>query len=228
MTRFWFKQFLMFFFSLSQKIISTLSLKNCKNLKTSLFKCLEHSFLISRSIQNFFLKSFLWPTLNLDGLEGFVSHSQKTVSFSSLKNLQKSEKFPFQMLKTFFSELKVASKPFSKKLLMTKFWFKNFLMSCLTFPESGINFVTRKLQKTEIFFQILRTFVFDLKVASEPFSNKLLMTDFEFKWFWRLSLAFPENVFNFVTQKLAKNWKILFSNTQNIRFWAQSSLKTIF
>ena len=54
-------------------------------------------------------------------------------------------------------------------------------MSCLTFPESGINFVTRKLQKTENFFQILRTFVFDLKVASEPFSNKLLMTDVEFK-----------------------------------------------
>ena len=252
MTRFWFKQFLMFFFSLSQKIISTLSLKNCKNLKTSLFKCLEHSFLISRSIQNLFLKSFLWPTLNLDGLEGFVSHSQKTVSFSSLKNLQKSEKFPFQMLKTFFSELKVASKPFSKKLLMTKFWFKHFLMSCLTFPESGINFVTRKLQKTEIFFQILRTFVFDLKVASEPFSNKLLMTlnsnDFEgsvllsqktfstsshknlqktekysfqtlrtfvfelkvaSKPFSKKTNSFPENDFNFVNQKFAKNRKLL-------------------
>ena len=169
MTRFWFKQFLMFFFSLSKKIISTLSLKNCKDLKTSLFKCLEHSFLISRSIQNLFLKSFLWPTLDLDGLEGFVSQSQKTISFSSLKNLQKSEKLPFQMLKTFFSQLKIASKPFSKKLIMTKFWFKHFLMSCVTFQESGINFVTRKFQKTEIFFQILRTFVFDLKVASEHF-----------------------------------------------------------
>ena len=68
-----------------------------------------------------FFKKFLMTNFEFNGLEGFVSHSQKTVSFSSLKNLQKSEKFPFQMLKTFFSELKVASKPFSKKLLMTKF-----------------------------------------------------------------------------------------------------------
>ena len=126
-------------------------------------------------------------------------------------------------------------------------------MSCLTFQESGINFVTRKFQKTEIFFQILRTFVFDLKVASEPFSNKLLcqtlnsnnlegsvllsqktvstsshknlqktekysfqtLRTFVFelkvasKPFSKKTNSFPENDFSFVNQKFAKNRKLL-------------------
>ena len=43
-----------------------------------------------------------------------------------------------------------------------------------------------------------------------------------------LYLTFPENDFNFVTQKFAKNWKMPFSNTQNIGFWAQGSFRTIF
>ena len=43
-----------------------------------------------------------------------------------------------------------------------------------------------------------------------------------------LCLTFPENGFSFVTQKLAKNWKMPFSDAQNIRFWLQGSFKTIF
>ena len=73
--------------SLSQKMVSTSSRKNCKKLKISFFKYSEHSFLISRSLQNRFLRSFLWSTLNSDDFEGSVSLSQKTVSTSSLKNL---------------------------------------------------------------------------------------------------------------------------------------------
>ena len=43
-----------------------------------------------------------------------------------------------------------------------------------------------------------------------------------------LCLTFPENGFDFVTQKFVKNWKIPFSNAQNIRFWPKGSRKTIF
>ena len=159
----------------------------------------------------------------------------------SLKNLQRTEKCPFQMLKTFVFELKVASKSFSKKLLVTKLWFKQFWTPCLTFPENGFNFVTQKFakktekcpfqthiilvssfrkcenhyprsslwpnfdlnnferfaslsqkmvstssvknfQKTEkCSFQTLRTFVFEFKVTSKPFSKKLHMIKFWFK-----------------------------------------------
>ena len=77
-------------------------------------------------------------------------------------------------------------------------------------------------------FQTLKIFVFEIKVVSKSFSKKLPRTKFEFKLFWRLCLPFPENSLNFVTQKLEKNWKIPFSNAQNIRFWAQGSFKTIF
>ena len=55
------------------------------------------------------------------GLEGSVSLSQKTVSIPPLKNMQKTEKCPFQTLRTFVFELKLASKQISKKLPMTKF-----------------------------------------------------------------------------------------------------------
>ena len=84
------------FVSLSHKMISTSSIKNFKKLKISLSKCKEHSLLISRSLQNHFLKSFLWPTLNLHCLEGSVSFSQKTVSTSSLKTVQKTENALFK------------------------------------------------------------------------------------------------------------------------------------
>ena len=107
------------FASLSQKMVSTSSLKNCKKLKISFSKCSEHSFYLSRLLQNHFLKSLLWPTLNLNVLEGTVSLSQKTVSTSSLKNFQK-----LKRLRTFVFELKIASKPFSYKLPMIKFWLK--------------------------------------------------------------------------------------------------------
>ena len=39
---------------------------------------------------------------------------------------------------------------------------------------------------------------------------------------------FPKNDFKLVTEKLARNWKMLFSNAQNILFWAKGTLKTIF
>ena len=39
---------------------------------------------------------------------------------------------------------------------------------------------------------------------------------------------FPENGFNFITQKSAKNWKSPFSNAYNIHFRDEGSLKEIF
>ena len=146
--------------------------------------------------------------------------SQKTVLTSSLKNMQKSEKCPFQRLIKFVFEIKVASKPFPKKLAMTKFWFKQFLILFLTFPENGFYFVTQKLQKTKNFlFQMLKIFVFYLKDTSKPFSKKLTVTNFEFKLSWSLFLSFAENVFNLITQTFAKKLKnVLFQMPRTFAF----------
>ena len=46
------------------------------------------------------------------------------VSTLSHKNFEKTEKYAFQMLRTFVFELKVAPKPFSKKILRMKLAFK--------------------------------------------------------------------------------------------------------
>ena len=52
----------------------------------------------------------------------------------------KNEKCKFQTLEKFFFDLKVASKPFLKKLSRTNFAFKKFGRLCLTFPENSFNF----------------------------------------------------------------------------------------
>ena len=145
--------------------------KTCKKLENGFFKFSEHSFLSSRMLQNHFVRMLFCLNFALNSSEYFAWLFQKMISISSLKNLQKTGKCSFQMLTKFAFELKVARKPFSKKVPMTKFWFKYF-----------------------------RT----------------------------LSLTFPENGFKFVTQKFAKIWKIPLSNTQNIRFWAHGSSKAIF
>ena len=50
-------------------------------------------------------------------------------------------------------------------------------------------------------FQTLRTLIFEIIVASKPFSKIFSMRNFKFK----LCFSFPENYFNFVTQECAKN-----------------------
>ena len=93
--------------------------------------------------------------------------------------MQKSEKFLFQTLRTFVFELKVGSKPFSKKIPMTKFDLNRSERFVSLFQNMVTASSLKNLQKTEKYlFHTLRTFVFQLKVASKPFSKKLYMTKF--------------------------------------------------
>ena len=71
-----------------------------------------------------FLKISQQSRLYAKNFHSIISLFQKMASTSSLKNLQETEKCPFQTLRTFGFELKVASKPFSKKPPTTKFWSK--------------------------------------------------------------------------------------------------------
>ena len=130
------------------------------------------------------------------------------VTTLSLKNFQITDKGSFQTLTIFAFELKVAWKPFYKKLPMTKLWSKTCSTLCLTFPENGFNFVSQKFAKNwKETFQTLTTFVLEIQVAAKPFYEKIPMTNIRFKWFWTLCLIFPENAFNFVTEKFAKKLK---------------------
>ena len=105
------------------------------------------------------------------------------VSTSSLKNLQKTEKYHFQTLRTFVFELNVASKQ--------KTIFSSLLKGCKkTWNIPFLN--TQNIRLIE------------LKVASKPFSKMLPMTKFWFKQFWTLYFFFPENGFNFVSQLTKK------------------------
>ena len=70
------------------------------------------------------------------------------VSTLSPKTLEKTEKGPFQTLTTFLFELKVASKPFSEKVLLIKVPFKQFKTLRLIFLENSFNFVTQNVAKS--------------------------------------------------------------------------------
>ena len=113
---------------------------------------------------------------------------------------------------------------------MAKFWFEQFLMLSLAFPENDFNFVTQKVAKNwkmlfwkvqNIVFQLkvasksknekwhlqtLRTFVFDLKVASKQISIKRPMIKFWYNLIWTLGLAFPVNDFVLTGIHSIKGW----------------------
>ena len=104
-------------------------------------------FLHSRLLQKPFSKKFLSPKFDLNNFKRFALLSQITVLSSWFKNLQKTEKCPFQILRTFIFELQIAWELLSKRLPMINFWFKHFSTLCLTFPENDFNFVTQKFEK---------------------------------------------------------------------------------
>ena len=95
---------------------------------------------------------------------------------------------------------------------------QNHFQKCLLLPTLNLNGPSALLSEKTIstlslktfqkskhcYFQILRTFAFELNLPSKQFSKMLPMTSFEFKWPWKLCLAFPGSGFNFVTQTLAK------------------------
>ena len=63
----------------------------------------------------------------------------------------------------------------------------------------------KTLQKGEkCYFQALRTFASDPKVASKKIYKNLQMKKFLFKNFLTLQLAFPKNGFDFAAQNFAK------------------------
>ena len=127
MTKLWSKLFWMFCLTFPENGFKFVTQKTCKKLKKYSFQTLRtFAFelkVTSKPFSKNILRSFLWPNFDLSSFERLASLSQKIVSTSSLKNLQKIEKCSFHTLRTFVFELEVTSKPFSKKITITKFWF---------------------------------------------------------------------------------------------------------
>ena len=71
-----------------KKKVSTSSLKNLQKTKKRTFQTFRKFIIESKVASNHFLRSFLWPNFDLNSFEHFASLSQKTVSISSIKNLQ--------------------------------------------------------------------------------------------------------------------------------------------
>ena len=116
--------------------------KFSKKLKNAIFKVSEHMFLTSRKLQNNFLKSFLWKICIQIVFNALPHFPRKLFQLRQSKVSKKLKKYHFQRFRTFVFDLKVASKSFSKMLLIPKFWFEQFLTLFLTFPENGFNFDT--------------------------------------------------------------------------------------
>ena len=65
---------------------------------------------------------------------------------------------------------------------------------------------------------MLRTFDFDLKVVSKPFSKKLPPANFEFKWFEGSASLSQETVSTSSLKNCKQTENFFFPNAQNIRF----------
>lgn len=94
------------------------------------------------------------------------------------------------------------------------------------FPRKGFQFRHSKIckQKTTSFSNA-HNIRFSRTAASKPFSKMLPSRIYGFKKIPKLCLAYSENAFEFVTQKLSDRWNMTFSNIQNICFGLQDSLK---
>ena len=118
-----------------------------KKMKNAFFKRLQHLFLSSRLLQNHSLRSFLWSNFDLNSFVTLcITFPENSFNFVT-QTLQKTEKCPFQTLRTFVFKLKVASKPFPEKLLLTKFRLKKFWTLCPIFPENSFNYAAQKFQR---------------------------------------------------------------------------------
>ena len=114
-------------------------------------------------------------------------------------------------------------------MLFTSLWpiaYENRHVTYLLLSQKMFSTLSIKhLQKSQNgYFKTLRTFIFDLKIASADFSEVFSTTKFQFGSFF---LVFPKYSSNLVTQKCIILPKIIFSNAQNIRFWLQESFKSI-
>ena len=177
-------------------MFSTSSIKTWKKLKNTVFKRPQYWFLSSRKLWNHFLRRFIWPSFNLKNFKHFALLFQNIVSISSLKNCKKLENLTSQMLRPFVFYLKVASKPFSKKLSMTNFSVSQKTVSTLSL---------KTLQKNwEMSFS-----------KSKPFSKKLHIK-FWLKQFLALRSLSQEAVWTLSIENFRRTRKCHF---QSICFW---------
>ena len=131
------------------------------------------------------------------------------VSTSSLKNFQKLKNALLKHLQHSFLSTRYFQNPFLRCFLRPNFDLNSFERFASLSQKTVSTSPLKNFQITEKYpFETLTTFVFELSVISKPFYVKLPMTKFWFRKSLMLCLTFPENGYNFLTQKFSKNWKM--------------------
>ena len=115
------------------------------------------------------------------------------------KICKKCKKIYFQIFKTIAFDFKAG-----KILRIKSFQFNHFLKALPSFPRKGFQFRHSKIckQKTTSFSNA-QNICFSRNAASKPFSKMLPSRIYGFKKIPKLCLAYSENAFEFVTQKLS-------------------------
>ena len=178
-------------------------------------------------LQNNFLKCLLCPTLDLNSFQCITLLSQKTLSTSSIKNLEKCEKCQGQRFRTFVFFLNVAWKPYPKNFIWPNFDSNNFKRFVLLLQQTVSirhSKIYEKLTKCRL--QKSRTFVFHFNGASKSFFQVLLVIKFGFPQCF--TPLFQKIISISSLKNFPKKLKMLFSKVQKIRFFLQRSFKTIF
>ena len=102
------------------------------------------------------------------------------------------------------------------KVLKALLWIPKYWFQCHHFNIS-------KQTKKKVSFSNAKNVRFWPAWSFKTF--QVLITKFSI---WKALTWFPRECFRFATSQCGKLWKMSFSIIQNIPFWSQSSLKTIF
>ena len=109
---------------------------------------------------------------------------------------------------------------------MANFKFKSFSRPCLAFRENSFIFAIQTSPKKQI------RFLNNHNPQNTRFSHQGSFQTILWKTYYdqirirELFLAFPEDIFNFVTQERTKNWNMPFPNTQKYAFDLKVASKT--
>ena len=141
-----------------------------------------------------------------NSFRSFVSLSQKTVSPSPLKSYKKLKNTKFNGSQHSLLTTRQLQNYFLKSFVRPNFDLKGF-QRVVSLSQKTVSILSLKyLHKSgKHHFKRQKICAFVLKVASKPFFKILPMPRFGLKQFSMLCLIFPENSFNFVTQKCPKH-----------------------
>ena len=133
----------------------------------------------SRLLQNQFVRSFLCPNFDIEDFKILPHFLRKWFHLPHSKTCKRLKNALLKRSQHLFFSSRLLQIHFLRRFLYLNFDLNSFEWFASHSQKTASTMTLKCLEKTEkCFVQMLRTFVFELKVALKPFSSKFPMTKF--------------------------------------------------